>query len=196
MSLRSLLVAGAQTINVGTDDSSLAAVAFGATVLGGVALSCACGSGPGGGASPDAGAAPGSGAGSSGAGSPGAGSPGAAAAAAATPQKKQRRRPAALDTATPGQNGHGAPGTPRQQNAEVAAELLGRRQQVLDELVAVDEACERKLRALDQHFVGAHGLSPNFRLPQHAVPAAFSTLHALPNADRAALPAQARCSRC
>ena len=186
MSLRSLLVAGAQTINVGTDDSSLAAVAFGATVLGGVALSCACGSGPGGGASPDAGAAPGS----------GAGSPGAAAAAAATPQKKQRRRPAALDTATPGQNGHGAPGTPRQQNAEVAAELLGRRQQVLDELVAVDEACERKLRALDQHFVGAHGLSPNFRLPQHAVPAAFSTLHALPNADRAALPAQARCSRC
>ena len=56
---------------------------------------------------------------------------------------KTRRRPAPVDI---------APQTPPP-SAEAAAEVLGRRQQVLDEILEVEEACARKLRALDKHFV-------------------------------------------
>eukprot|EP01043_Picozoa_sp_COSAG02_P076631 COSAG02_NODE_16373_length_1088_cov_11.352148_1_plen_137_part_01 len=57
---------------------------------------------------------------------------------------KERKRPAPVETGTPV-----ASSSPRgQPSAEAVAEMLGRRQQVLDEIVAVDTECVRQLRAL------------------------------------------------
>jgi len=63
---------------------------------------------------------------------------------------KERKRPAPLETGTPGSfsSPRGRP------SPEAVAEMLGRRQQVLDEIVAVDEECVEQLQALDKHFVG------------------------------------------
>ena len=70
---------------------------------------------------------------------------------------KARKRPAPLETG-------GTPAvsvSPRgQPSAEAVAEMLGRRQQVLDEIVAVDEECVSQLQALDKHFVGEHTKAP------------------------------------
>ncbi len=72
---------------------------------------------------------------------------------------KERKRPAPVETGTPV-----ASFSPRgRPSAEAVAEMLGRRQQVLDEIVAVDAECVRQLRALARHFVGAHFSAPLVR---------------------------------
>jgi hypothetical protein len=118
-----------------TEDQKIALVVAGGAVLGAAALSCICGGGSGESGGPVAATA---------AGAAAAVTP---AAAPLTTPAKEKRRPSPLET--------GTPTTPRgRPSAEVEAELLGRRQQVLDEIVAVDEACVRQLEALDKHFVG------------------------------------------
>lgn len=63
---------------------------------------------------------------------------------------KERKRPAPVQTGT-----HSAPVSPRARpSAESIADMLSRRQHVLDEIVAVDEECVRQLEALEKHFVG------------------------------------------
>lgn len=70
---------------------------------------------------------------------------------------KERKRPAPVETGTPAVASSSLRGRPA---TEAVAEMLGRRQQVLDEIVAVDAECVRQLRALDKHFVGEHTSAP------------------------------------
>ncbi len=65
---------------------------------------------------------------------------------------KERKRPAPVETGTPVASSSAS--------GEAVAEMLGRRQQVLDEIVAVDAECVRQLQALDKHFVGEHASTP------------------------------------
>jgi hypothetical protein len=138
----------------GTEEQKLAAVAAGGAALSVAALCCVCGS--------TSRAAPATTASAEGMGT--ASDAPAAAETVAKPDTadearlaKERKRPAPLDTGgTPAVSA-----SPRGQlSAEAVAEMLGRRQQVLDEIVAVDEECVSQLHALDKHFVGEDTRAP------------------------------------